>query len=180
MTLRFSLPRVRGCGAGLGNELIPWARSYLAAQILGAYALKPAFGLNARNYWKHFGTPRYDWMINKGMECLFPVIEFKESDYLHHGGGNFVEAFQEFAEAENLYARKSYILVTEGMWGGYRHIAAARDFVFATLNQSRFAANNLLLINQRLNRRKTIVRSEERRVGKECIPPCRSRWSPYH
>ena len=25
-----------------------------------------------------------------------------------------------------------------------------------------------------------LVRSEERRVGKECIPPCRSRWSPYH
>ena len=24
------------------------------------------------------------------------------------------------------------------------------------------------------------VRSEERRVGKECIPPCRSRWSPDH
>ena len=22
--------------------------------------------------------------------------------------------------------------------------------------------------------------SEERRVGKECIEPCRSRWSPYH
>ena len=25
-----------------------------------------------------------------------------------------------------------------------------------------------------------IGRSEERRVGKECIEPCRSRWSPYH
>ena len=25
-----------------------------------------------------------------------------------------------------------------------------------------------------------LARSEERRVGKECIPPCRSRWSPYH
>ena len=24
------------------------------------------------------------------------------------------------------------------------------------------------------------MRSEERRVGKECIPPCRSRWSPDH
>ena len=23
-------------------------------------------------------------------------------------------------------------------------------------------------------------RSEERRVGKECMPQCRSRWSPYH
>ena len=24
------------------------------------------------------------------------------------------------------------------------------------------------------------ARSEERRVGKECISRCRSRWSPYH
>ena len=24
------------------------------------------------------------------------------------------------------------------------------------------------------------VRSEERRVGKECHTTCRSRWSPYH
>ena len=24
------------------------------------------------------------------------------------------------------------------------------------------------------------ARSEERRVGKECSEPCRSRWSPYH
>ena len=25
-----------------------------------------------------------------------------------------------------------------------------------------------------------LTRSEERRVGKECSEPCRSRWSPYH
>src|SRR3546814_16164485 len=24
------------------------------------------------------------------------------------------------------------------------------------------------------------IRSEERRVGKECVRTCRSRWSPYH
>ena len=24
------------------------------------------------------------------------------------------------------------------------------------------------------------MRSEERRVGKECVSLCRSRWSPYH
>src|SRR3546814_13903753 len=28
--------------------------------------------------------------------------------------------------------------------------------------------------------RRIIVRSEERRVGKECVSTCRSRWSPYH
>src|SRR3546814_13435100 len=27
---------------------------------------------------------------------------------------------------------------------------------------------------------KTRTRSEERRVGKECVSTCRSRWSPYH
>src|SRR3546814_18902055 len=26
----------------------------------------------------------------------------------------------------------------------------------------------------------TFSRSEERRVGKECVSPCRSRWSPFH
>src|SRR3546814_1694758 len=26
----------------------------------------------------------------------------------------------------------------------------------------------------------SVVRSEERRVGKECVSTCRSRWSPYH
>ena len=28
--------------------------------------------------------------------------------------------------------------------------------------------------------RNALRRSEERRVGKECIAVCRSRWSPYH
>src|SRR3546814_16062489 len=30
------------------------------------------------------------------------------------------------------------------------------------------------------NDRRFQVRSEERRVGKECVRTCRSRWSPYH
>src|SRR3546814_3779507 len=28
--------------------------------------------------------------------------------------------------------------------------------------------------------RDLVHRSEERRVGKECVSTCRSRWSPYH
>src|SRR3546814_10947206 len=27
---------------------------------------------------------------------------------------------------------------------------------------------------------RSLDRSEERRVGKECVSTCRSRWSPYH
>src|SRR3546814_14699064 len=32
----------------------------------------------------------------------------------------------------------------------------------------------------RLDERNLAIRSEERRVGKECVSTCRSRWSPYH
>src|SRR3546814_2580251 len=32
----------------------------------------------------------------------------------------------------------------------------------------------------RLFGREGVGRSEERRVGKECVSTCRSRWSPYH
>src|SRR3546814_6407461 len=31
-----------------------------------------------------------------------------------------------------------------------------------------------------IDAREQIERSEERRVGKECVSTCRSRWSPYH
>src|SRR3546814_7188947 len=31
-----------------------------------------------------------------------------------------------------------------------------------------------------LTRGRRRLRSEERRVGKECVSTCRSRWSPYH
>src|SRR3546814_16546407 len=31
-----------------------------------------------------------------------------------------------------------------------------------------------------LRQQRCLGRSEERRVGKECVSTCRSRWSPYH
>src|SRR3546814_10801849 len=42
------------------------------------------------------------------------------------------------------------------------------------LTASPFGATGLILS------RVTGIRSEERRVGKECVSTCRSRWSPYH
>src|SRR3546814_5783369 len=33
---------------------------------------------------------------------------------------------------------------------------------------------------ERGGQRESTGRSEERRVGKECVSTCRSRWSPYH
>ena len=40
----------------------------------------------------------------------------------------------------------------------------------------------LLIVNNEdeFDRECKELRSEERRVGKECVSTCRSRWSPYH
>src|SRR3546814_18605135 len=40
-----------------------------------------------------------------------------------------------------------------------------------------FGGGSVMIQPQPFFRRK---RSEERRVGKECVSTCRSRWSPYH
>jgi hypothetical protein len=157
MSLRYCLPRVTGRGAGLGNELISWARAFLASQLLDAKLLPPAFGLNSRRYWRHFGTPRHDWLTHRALEKVLPVVEFTEADYVRLGGGDFVTVFHQFAEDNTLNTRGSYVLATEGMWGGYRHIAQARDFVYSTLYQSHFAARNLLTINSRLHKDKVTV-----------------------
>src|SRR3546814_18502082 len=42
------------------------------------------------------------------------------------------------------------------------------------------AMSGLELVRQVQDRWPEIRRSEERRVGKECVSTCRSRWAPYH
>src|SRR3546814_7853119 len=45
---------------------------------------------------------------------------------------------------------------------------------------SGMAVGILLLRNRNMIATGVRKRSEERRVGKECVSTCRSRWSPYH
>jgi hypothetical protein len=154
---RYCLPRVRRRGYGLGNEMIPWARAFLAAQLLDAKLLPPAFGLNRRGYWRHFNTSPDDWIYQRAMQRILPVVTFAEADYLAHGGGNAVTALRSFAAALKLHERHLFVLVTEGLWGGYGHVQAARDFMRSTLYQSRYAARNLLQLQDRIDPAKILV-----------------------
>ena len=155
--LRFCMPRVRRRGHGLGNELLPWARAFLASQVLNARLLTPAFGMNRRGYWRDFHTAPDDWIYHRAIEQLLPVVEFAEADYLAHGGGDVVRALRSFAAEHKLYSRHFFVLTTDGLWGGFQHVEAAREFIRATLYQSRYAARNLLQIHERLERQKIIV-----------------------
>src|SRR3546814_2050802 len=44
----------------------------------------------------------------------------------------------------------------------------------------RYLGRSLVLFLDHILERHAFVRSEERRVGKECVSTCRSRWSQYH
>ena len=55
--------------------------------------------------------------------------------------------------------------------------SAARILAAAKSNGNRTAK---LAVAAQQPKRSTAAGSEERRVGKECSSPCRSRWSPYH
>src|SRR3546814_6043540 len=59
--------------------------------------------------------------------------------------------------------------------------AALLDSLTGLSNRRAFLADAAVLNRRQLFERRPIaVRSEERRVGKECVSTCRSRWSPYH
>src|SRR3546814_13014840 len=52
-----------------------------------------------------------------------------------------------------------------------------------TLTDSGLRGDIIRLMHREMTKEKEatqIDRSEERRVGKECVSTCRSRWSPYH
>lgn len=151
MKARFCLPRVNGRGAGLGNELVPWARAAVAGHVLDARTLPPAFGLNSRNYRLYFDTPRFDWLSHRLLEHTLPHFEFTEADFLEHGGECLSSAIRSYAAQHRLSERSAWVLTTQGMWGGYRHIVEARDFVRSRLYLSNYTAANLATIQSRLD-----------------------------
>src|SRR3546814_16208396 len=71
-------------------------------------------------------------------------------------------------------------------------LAVSRFNAFARLQNELNEARNALADRKAIDKAKALLmrrrgidepaayRSEERRVGKECVSTCRSRWSPYH
>src|SRR3546814_6597215 len=57
------------------------------------------------------------------------------------------------------------------------------DVCSSDLPSHRSRGSHMIIRSSRSNFAETATsstRSEERRVGKECVSTCRSRWSPYH
>src|SRR3546814_884104 len=56
----------------------------------------------------------------------------------------------------------------------------ARGLICVSMTEERAKTLRLSPMTAHNGTRHSTARSEERRVGKECVSTCRSRWSPYH
>src|SRR3546814_14007095 len=64
---------------------------------------------------------------------------------------------------------------------GGRRRKPVRAFCRTTARNLNHASTTIFaVLQERALRATSLMRSEERRVGKECVSTCRSRWSPYH
>src|SRR3546814_17085795 len=57
---------------------------------------------------------------------------------------------------------------------------AVNTAIFKSITEQLSAEQRQMLDDLILQRRGVTLRSEARRVGKECVSPCRYRWSPFH
>ena len=94
---------------------------------------------------------------------------------ISHGMCEYIGRYDDFA---GHMAQKGYVVCGNDHLG---HGATSSgpngtDGYFAEKDGRKFVLQDL----HEMNRLAREARSEERRVGKECLRLCRSRWSPYH
>ncbi|MFF4687399.1 hypothetical protein [Streptomyces sp. NPDC001307] len=120
-------------GAGLGNEIFPWAKAYIASRELGFRLVRPAWGLNRRNYRQEFGTSRLDFLQHAALRLAMPVVTVTD-ELVESTGETDYGAAMRVLDAEHGWSRRhSIILLHQGMAGGHLAIERARGYLRNTL-----------------------------------------------
>lgn len=114
-------------GAGLGNEVIPWAKAYLGARALGLKEVAPPWAINPRRYDREFGdrflgTAKY--LAIRGL----PTIEITREDVIETGATDYFDAMRKLRPVV-LRRRTPVVLHGSGMHGGYLGIRRARAYL---------------------------------------------------
>ena len=162
--MRICIPETFGHrGAGLGNELFPWAKAFLASQALDASLAHPAWGLNQRHYHRDFGTTRLDWLHQRIVKLAMPTVHFDEQAYRATGKDDYQQAVAAFAAEHDLEHRRHFVFSASGMWGGFHAIRKARVFVLSELLKARRAVQNVHAVLGQVQTGKALVAVHIRR-----------------
>jgi hypothetical protein len=149
----FSIPLTHGLrGSGLGNEVIPWAKAFIASQEFGLQLIHPAWGLNARRYNRDFSTSRADWLGQRVLRIALPTTRITEHMVRETGEHDYALALRALANDLNIGRRgMPSVVLNEGMSGGYYGIQRARDFLQHQLMRPEHVARDLYLISEALD-----------------------------
>src|SRR3546814_13990041 len=98
--------------------------------------------------------------------------------YTHVPADELARFLKQYDEGELVSAKG----ITEGVENSNYLIDTTRGRYILTLYEKRVAEKDLPFFLSLTEHAagKGLPRSAERRVGKECVRTCRSRWSPYH
>jgi hypothetical protein len=148
----FSIPLTHGFrGSGLGNEVIPWAKAFIASQEFGLKLIHPAWGLNARRYSRDFSTSSADWLGQRALRIALPTTRITEHMVRETGEDDYALALRALAKDLNIGRRMPSVVLNEGMSGGYYGIQRARDFLQHQLLRPRHVARDLYRISEVLD-----------------------------
>ena len=81
------------------------------------------------------------------------------------------------AEQQGAVTRYTHVAYASGYIVTYEEL---RDDLYEIVSKRRAQQLAFSARQTQENIGANVYRSEERRVGKECVSTCRSRWSPYH
>ena len=117
-----------------------------------------------------------------GLDALLRRVGLQERAFSQNVG-RFSKGMRQKLGIAIAIAKRSPVLILDEPTSGLDPKAAA-DFI-QTLEELRGEGKTILMSTHDIFRARQIadsvgMRSEERRVGKECTSWCRSRWSPYH
>lgn len=115
-------------GAGVGNEVIPWAKAFIAARELGMHAAPPLWMLNRYGLAHDFGISRARIASTTAAAAFLPRVTVAEKTFRSTSAWDYGAALR-ILSSQGFFPRKPFCLVNEGTWGGYLAVRSARVFL---------------------------------------------------
>lgn len=136
-----SLPLSRR-GSGYGNEVIPAAKAWMAAEALGIGLVGHPWLLNRRGYRKDFDSGVLDW-VRTYVHARGPqALTIRREAWIEAGCPSYGELVR--AELDKRPADRTVsAVVSDGMWGGYALIDPAKAWVRTQVLAARGVGSHL-------------------------------------
>lgn len=116
-------------GAGVGNEIIAWAKAYLCAEEFGLRLLPPEWVFNRNRLAQDFGFSRIGMLRARAARELLPQVRITQELFAETAKEDYVESMRVLDADFAFSTRPRVAVVHEGMWGGYLAIRQAKAFL---------------------------------------------------